>query len=191
MFGGALAMIFGVLCVGSEYGWGTVKTILAQRPSRSAVIGGKFAVLAIAMITVVTSTFAIDAGVIALVASSESRAIDWPPFAEVAKGYGVGLLIVSMWGAIGAFLGTVLRGTPVGIGLGLVWALVVENLVRGLASLLAPIEALQKILPGTNGGALVAALGAPVQSSEQGTPGVTDAVSGTHAASVMVGYVVL
>ena len=191
MFGGALAMIFGVLCVGSEYGWGTVKTVLAQRPSRSAVIGGKFAVLAIAMFAIITATFVVDAGVSALVAVAESRALDWPSVTELAKGFGVGLLVISMWCAVGAFLGVLLRGTPVGIGLGLVWALVVENLVRGFASVLSPIDALQKVLPGTNGGALVAALGARTQSEDQGTPGVTDVVSGTHAMIVLACYVVL
>ena len=40
VFAGALALVFGALVFGSEYGWGTVKTLLTQRPGRIAVLGG-------------------------------------------------------------------------------------------------------------------------------------------------------
>ncbi len=43
VFAGALALVFGALVFGSEYGWGTVKTLLTQRPGRGAVLGGQFA----------------------------------------------------------------------------------------------------------------------------------------------------
>jgi ABC-type transport system involved in multi-copper enzyme maturation permease subunit len=188
LFGGALAIVFGVLCTGSEYGWGTVKTILTQRPGRLSVIGGKFVVLGLAMVTILVATFAIDAAASAIIASSESKAVDWPSLTALAQGFGAGLLIVSMWCAVGTFLGTALRGTPMAIGLGLIWALVVENLVRGFASVLAPIDALQNVLPGTNAGAIAASLGVPTQSQSQGVPGVTDVVSGTHGVIVLVGY---
>jgi hypothetical protein len=39
VFVGALALIFGALVAGSEYGWETWKTVLAQGPSRFAVFG--------------------------------------------------------------------------------------------------------------------------------------------------------
>ena len=35
IFGGAIALIFGALVVGSEYGWGTLKTVMVQRPGTS------------------------------------------------------------------------------------------------------------------------------------------------------------
>ena len=38
VFAGALALVFGALVFGSEYGWGTVKTLLTQRPGRGAVL---------------------------------------------------------------------------------------------------------------------------------------------------------
>src|SRR3712207_2950514 len=41
VFGGAIALILGALAVGSEYGWGTLKTVLIQRPRRLSVYAGK------------------------------------------------------------------------------------------------------------------------------------------------------
>ena len=41
VFAGALALLLGVLSAGSEYGWGTWETILAQGPGRLAVLAGK------------------------------------------------------------------------------------------------------------------------------------------------------
>jgi ABC-2 type transport system permease protein len=43
-------------------------------------------------------------------------------------------------------------------------------------------------MPGTNAGALAAALGVPVQGQPGGTPGVTGVVGGTSAALVLVAY---
>lgn len=189
LFAGALALIFGVMSTGSEYGWLTVKTILTQRPSRLAVLSGKFAALAIAILAIVTAAFAVNAVASAVIATTESRPLIWPSGAELAQGFGAALLIFGMWCALGALAGIALRGTPLGIGLGLVWALVVENLIRGFASLLGFIDALQKLLPGTNAGALAAALGARTQG-EEGTPGVTDVVSGQHAVIVLTVYLI-
>ncbi len=38
-YGGSLVLILGVLSIGSEFGWGTWKTLLTQRPGRSAIFG--------------------------------------------------------------------------------------------------------------------------------------------------------
>ena len=40
MFAGALVLTFGAVSVGSEYGWGTLKTMLIQRPGRLSVYAG-------------------------------------------------------------------------------------------------------------------------------------------------------
>ena len=50
VFAGALALVLGALMFGGEYGWGTVKTMLSQRPGRSAVLGGQLVALAVAML---------------------------------------------------------------------------------------------------------------------------------------------
>ena len=45
-----------------------------------------------------------------------------------------------MWARGRVLLGSLTRGPALAVGLGLVWALVVENLLRGVADLLGPLE---------------------------------------------------
>ena len=190
VFTGALALLLGVLSAGSEYGWGTWTTILAQGPDRLAVLAGKLGTLGLVLLLVVLATFAVAAPASWLVAWVESQPLRWPPLAELAQGLAAGWLVVAMWGWAGMFLGILVRGTSLAIGLGLVWTLAVENLVRGFASLLAAIETLQRWLPGTNAGSLAAAVGVPVQGAPGGTPGVTATVDGTRATLVLAAYLV-
>lgn len=190
VFAGALALLLGVLSAGSEYGWGTWKTILAQGPGRLAVLAGKLGALGLVLLLVVLATFAVAAPASWLVAWVESQPLRWPPLAELAQGLAAGWLVVAMWGWAGMFLGILVRGTSLAIGLGLVWTLAVENLARGFASLLAAIDALQRWLPGTNAGSLAAAVGVPVQGAPGGTPGVTATVDGTRATLVLATYLV-
>lgn len=190
MFAGALALLLGAVATGSEYQWQTVKTILTQGPRRTSVFGGKVAALGAVTFVLVLVTFLVDAGASWLIATITNHPAAWPSVGDLVVGFAGGWLVVVMWCLAGLFLGFLLRGTALAVGLGLVWALAVENLVRIFASILGPIDAVQKFMPGTNAGALVAALGVPVQGSTGGTPGVTAVVSGTHAAVVLAGYVV-
>jgi ABC-2 type transport system permease protein len=186
MFAGALAMILGVLVTGSEYGWSTVKTMFTQRPRRLGVLGAKAVVLAGMLAGILVTSFLVDAGASAVIAGIESQPLVWPGVGELAGGAGAAWLIVAMWCAAGMFLGVLVRGTALAIGLGLVWALAVENLLRGFASMLDVIDVAQRWLPGTNAGSMAAALSDLPSSA----PGVTSVVSGTHAALVLGAYVV-
>ena len=81
---------------------------------------------------------------------AESQTIVWPSLAG-CRGIGAGFLVLEMWILAGFLLGTLARGPALSVGLGLVWALVVENLLRGVGALLEPIEAFTRVLPGTGG----------------------------------------
>jgi ABC-2 type transport system permease protein len=191
LFAGALALILGALSAGSEYGWATLKTILTQHPGRLAVLAGKAGALGLVLLGLVLATFAVDAAASWLVAAATSHPVQWPPLAGLAQGFAAGWLIVGMWGAAGMFLGVLARGTALAIGAGLVWALAVETLGRIFASILDLIGVLLRFLPATNAGSLAAAVGVPVQGAPGGTPGVTAAASGTHAALALGAYVVV
>jgi ABC-2 type transport system permease protein len=190
LFGGAIALIIGALVAGSEYGWGTLKTALTQRPRRLSVYGGKLVTVGIAMLTLVLATFAVGAVWSGVIASVESESANWPSAADLARGVASGWLILATWSLVGVMLGVLFRGTSLAIGLGLVWVLVIENLMRGVAPLLGFVESVEKWLPGVNAGSLVAALGAATVGEAGGTPGVTAAVSGPQAALVLMAYVV-
>lgn len=190
LFGGAIVLILGALVAGSEHGWGTVKTVLTQRPSRWSVYAGSVAALAVILLGLVLVSFGLSAAASAGIAAVESLPTDWPGPGELAVGIGAGWLILGMWCLLGMLLGTLTRGTALAVGLGLVWALVVENLVRASAAVLDLMATVQTALPGVNAGSLVAALGAGGQGQAEGTPGVAAVVGGTQAVLVLVGFIV-
>ena len=185
LFAGALALTLGAVSIGSEYGWGTLKTIMFQRPRRMSVYAGELLALAVAVLAIVVSIFALGALTSSAIAASQSESMDWPPLTEIARGVASGWLILMMWCVLGAMLAFLFRGTALPIGLGVVWILGVENLVNVAAPLLDFAEALQRGLPGVNAGSLVSALG-----GGSDTPGVNSAVDGTQAALVLVAYAV-
>jgi ABC-2 type transport system permease protein len=169
LFAGALALLLGVL----------------------SVLAGKLLALAVVMLLVVLATFVLDSAASLLVASITGKPVAWPPIGALVTGVAGGWLVVAMWCLAGALLGILVRGTALGVGIGLVWALAVENLLRIFGSIVEVVDVVQRVLPGTNAGALAAALGVPVQGQPGGTPGVTDVVGGTSAALVLATYLVL
>lgn len=184
LFIGALALIFGVLVVGSEYGWETWKTVLAQRPSRMTVYSAKLVTVAAGVTVLVLSLMAFSAGASAVVATLQGQPMSWPGFADVLAGFGAGWLVTMMWGAFGVLLAILFRGVALPIGLGLVWMLAIQNLLAGIAApLLDSIAQLQKGLPGPNAGAVVAAL-----TGDSGAPGVEAIVGGGPATMVVTAY---
>jgi ABC-type transport system involved in multi-copper enzyme maturation permease subunit len=191
LFGGALVMILGALVAGSEYGWGSLKTVLTQRPGRLAVFGGTLAALGAILLAVVLVSFAVSAGASATLAAAEGLPIQWPSVADLVQGIAAGWLVLGMWCLFGLLLGTLTRGTALAIGLGLVWALVVENLIRASANALEWLDAVQRVLPGVNAGSVVAALGARGEGDGDGTPGVAAIVSGTQGALTVTALLVV
>jgi ABC-2 type transport system permease protein len=190
LFGGALLLTLGALLAGSEYGWGTLKTLLAQGPRRLTVLGGQLVALLLVLAGTVVVGFMLTAGASWAIAAAESAAIDWPGPAELARGFGGGLLIAGTWGTAGMLLGTAFRSTALPIGLGLVWILAIENLVVNVAApLLDAFDTAQAALPGVNAGSLVAALAGP--DATVNTPGVAAIVGSTQAAWVLAGFLVL
>jgi len=185
-FGGALILVLGALVTGSEFSWGSLKTILAQGPRRHSVLAGKLLAVGVIVMLLGFAGFAASAGLSALIAAAESQAASWPSPGDVFRGIGVGWLVLVMWSMAGMFLGVLTRGTSLAIGLGVIWVLAVEQLVRGFAPLIGALDTLERWLPGTNAGGLVAAIGVAARS----TAGVTAVVGGMHALLVVVAYIV-
>jgi ABC-2 type transport system permease protein len=190
VFAGALALVLGALMVGSEYGWGTVKTVLTQGPGRFVVLAAQLAALVTVLAGWVLGNFASSALASTAIAVAEGQSLNWPGPVSLLTGAGAGLLVLTTWAVIGAVLALVLRGVALPIGLGVVWVLGVEALFVGVAgSVLPGLDVVTHLLPGVNAGALVyAALGNAVGEAP---PGVTDAVSGTRALITLLAYVTL
>jgi ABC-2 type transport system permease protein len=190
MFGGALMMVLGALVAGSGYGWGTWKTVFTQRPSRTAAGLGSLVALTLTVVGLVAVTLMMCFGFSLAIAALESQTVVWPGAVDLLNGVGTGLAVLEMWALAGFLLGTLARGPALSVGLGLVWALVVENLLRGVGALLSPVEAFTHVLPGTAAGSLVGAI-VGIEPGGDGTPGVVDTLSATQASWTLAAYVVL
>lgn len=185
LFGGAIMMILGALAVGSGYGWGTWKTSFTQGPGRLPVLGGTFVALGVIVVGVTLTTAVIDLGVASAITAVESQPVVMPALGELITAVGAGLLVLAMWTAAGALLGAVAQSPALAVGLGLVWALVVENLLRGVSGLLDSLSVVTDHLPGTAAGSLVGALN---DDPTDFTPGVLSILDGASAGWVLTAY---
>ncbi|RBY82548.1 ABC transporter permease [Geodermatophilus sp. TF02-6] len=190
LFGGALVMIMGALTVGSGYGWGTWKTVLTQGPGRGAAFGGTLVALSVFVTGLVLASALVDLGISVGIAVLEGQPVDLPAAGDAVQAVGAGLLVLGMWAAAGVLVGVLTRSPALGVGLGLVWALVVETLLRGVVGVLPGIAPVTDHLPGTAAGSLVGALGGVAEGTGDGTPGVLDVLGGATATGWLVGYLV-
>jgi ABC-2 type transport system permease protein len=190
MFGGALMMVLGALVAGSGYGWGTWKTVFMQGPSRTAAVLGSMAAVAVLVLGLVVASGVMGFGISLAIATLEDVPVVWPSVTALASGIGYAYLILLMWALVGFGLGTLARGPALSVGLGLVWALVLENLLRGVGALLSPVEAFTHVTPGTAAGSLVGAF-VGVGPGGQTDPGVLDVLSRERSLVTLAAYVVV
>ncbi|MFI5706835.1 ABC transporter permease subunit [Kribbella sp. NPDC051620] len=187
VFAGALALVLGAIVVGGEYTWGTLKTILTQRPGRGTLLGGQLLGLLTMLAVWVLGIFAACALCSIGIAAAENAPMDWPGPLALLKGLAGGWLVLSVWCLAGAVLAVAFRNVALPIGLGVVWILGIETLLAGVVSSLLPdLEVLSDALPGANAGALVFSVTG--MSSADAPPGVRDAVSGDRALLTVLGY---
>jgi ABC-2 type transport system permease protein len=186
MFGGALMLVLGGLIAGNGYGWGTWKTVFTQGPSRRVAIGGSLLTLSLLVVATVLVTLLLCFVTATAIGLGEGADPAGPDPAAVLRSLLVGFLVLELWALAGFVVGTLARSPALAVGLGLVWTLVVENLLRGVGSVLGPVEALTEVLPGTAAGSLVGSvIGVP---TGDGTPGVLDVLSATRATWTVLGY---
>jgi ABC-2 type transport system permease protein len=152
--GGALALVLGALSSAREYGWRTLAVLLVQGPGRVVVIAAKAVALAVALLAMALVTFLAATTGSVVLTQLEGGTITWPAMGEVIAGIGVGWLILAAWGSFGLALGFLLRGTGLAVGLGLVYAFVIESLLSALVGASSILEAIARGLVGVNANAL-------------------------------------
>ena len=190
MFGGAIMMVLGAIIAGNGYGWGTWKTVLTQGPSRTSTLAGSLGAMTVFVAGILLATVVTDYAMSLGVALVESQSTALPAFGDTAEAVGVGFLVLEMWAMAGYFLGTVARGPALSVGLGLVWSLVIENLLRGVGGSLPWVESFTHVLPGTAAGSLVGQMMGNVGGPDT-TPGLLDTLSYDRALWTTVAYAVL
>ena len=190
LLGGVFALIMGVLVQGSEYGWGSIKTLFTQRFGRLTMLFGKLAALAVLVLVMVAALFAVDAAASVVVAEIDGASINFPAATEILKAIAAGFLIFGFWALFGIALATLFRQSAMAIGLGLAYALVVEllifNLLRGLGG--STIQQIQQWFPIANTGYLSSSFGEIKFKGIPATP--APFADATHAVLVLLVYIV-
>jgi ABC-type transport system involved in multi-copper enzyme maturation permease subunit len=170
-FGGVFALMLGVFAFGSEYGWDTLKTLFTQRPGRLRVFGAKLVALGAALVPFVLVLFAAGAVASYVIAQIEGAAVHWPSAWLLLRAMGASWLILAVWASLGVLLGVLTRGTSLAIGIGILYALVIEGLLSAFADSVDVLQPLTDVFLRANGYSLAAALGASVESIENSGPG--------------------
>ncbi|MGB3682847.1 MAG: hypothetical protein WA990_10225, partial [Rubrobacteraceae bacterium] len=120
------------------------------------------------------------------IASIEGMPVEWPSIWSMAKAFGAGWLIFSVWGTVGAFLATVFRSSSIAIGLGLGYAILVETVVNSLPSSGGNLQPVYASLLGKNAGDLARSFGKlpeyffPPTAGEMVQPGQAATVLGAY-----------
>jgi ABC-2 type transport system permease protein len=189
-FGGVLALMLGVLAFGSEYGWGTLRTLFTQRPGRLHVFGAKLLALAVALVPFVLVVFAVGAAASSVIALREGANVDWPSAWLVVRGLAAGWLILAVWAALGVLLAVLSRGTALAVGIGILYALVIEGLLSALASQINAVDRLVEFFLRANAYSLVTKLGVAASEVSDNGPGSFDGpfVGGAQALLVLGSY---
>jgi ABC-2 type transport system permease protein len=189
VFAGALALVLGAIVVGGEYTWGTLKTILTQRPGRGTVLAGQLLALLTMLAVWVLGIFVACSLCSVGIAAAEGAPMNWPGPLDLLQGLAGGWFVLTMWCLAGVVLAVAFRNVALPIGLGVVWILGIEALLAGVVNSLLPgLEWLSDALPGANAGALVFAVTG--MAANDAPPGVRDAVSGGRALITLLGYTV-
>ncbi len=190
-FGGVFALMLGVFALGSEYGWDTLKTLFIQRPGRLRVLAAKLTALGIVLAPFVLALFAAGAVASYVIAEIENAPVTWPSAWLLVRAMAAGWLILAVWAALGVLLGVVTRGTSLAIGVGILYALVVEGLLSAFAQSVSALEPLTNVFLRANGYSIVAALGGSVESIEASGPGsyAGPFVTSGQALAVLVAFI--
>ena len=119
-----------------EYTYGTLRNLLVRQPRRIRLLLGKyismasFAIVMVILAAVVSMSLAFGLSGKAKVATDAWVTSD--ALHEIAKTFGNVLLSVIAFGTVGMILGLLLRSPISSISLGVIWLLIVENILIAL-----------------------------------------------------------
>jgi ABC-2 type transport system permease protein len=187
--GAAVALILGALAASSEYDWRTLRTLLTLGPGRLTILGAK--VVLLAALTLLLAAGILAGAILAslLVAGLQGHAGGWPGAAELLRAALAAWLVLAVWTGFGFALGILLRQTGMAIGIGLVWAIVVEGLILNLLPAATWVKDLRRVFPGANATALAQSFGALPTAKASPTTGL--GVGAAQATLVLAGWLLV
>jgi ABC-type transport system involved in multi-copper enzyme maturation permease subunit len=121
-----------------EYTYGTLRNLLVRQPRRMQLLIGKYVSMASFAVVMVISAAIISMSVaFGLSGKAKVMTQDWvntSALHEVTKTFGNVLLSVIAFGTVGMILGLLLRSPISSISLGVIWLLIVENILIAVKS---------------------------------------------------------
>ena len=155
--GSILTLIMGALAVGSEFGWGTVKTVYTQRPGRLQVLAGQIGVISVIAAIFTVAFYAVAAVTSLGIAIGDGATVTWPAAVDILKALGATWLIFESWSLFGMALAYLFRQSAMAIGIGLAYVLAIEailfRLLNGFDA--AWVTTIEKFFLGQNATALI------------------------------------
>ncbi len=150
-----VAFLLGIvaLCIfasqtAQEYTYGTLRNLLVRQPSRMKILAGKYISMVLFAILMVLFSMTSSIGMaFALAGHAHVSTTSWTTSAGItalATALGNVLLSVACFGTVGMILGLLFRSPISAIATGVIWFLILENILAGLISSTA------KWLPGQN-----------------------------------------
>jgi ABC-2 type transport system permease protein len=181
--GSAIAVILGVLAAGSEYSWGTLKTVFTQQPGRATIALARFGALLVVTLAFALLLMVAAAASSVVIALIDGRLGGWPGALVILEATGSLWLILMVWTLLGVMLAVIFQQSALAIGVGLVYGFVVEGLVFGLFGRNPSLQNAEKVFPGANATALADAFGQAARVRD-----ATPLVSPTRAVVVLAVY---
>jgi ABC-type transport system involved in multi-copper enzyme maturation permease subunit len=159
--GSILTLILGALVAGSEFSWGTVKTVYAQRPGRLQTLAGQLGVVSVIAAVFTVAFYLVAAMASVIIALGNNVAITWPAAIDILKALGATWLIFESWSLFGIALAYLFKQSAMAIGLGLAYVLAIEGIVVRLLGgfNIGWVTTVEKALLGQNANSLIQSLG--------------------------------
>lgn len=127
--GAAVAVVLGALVAGSEYSWGTFKTMLTQRSGRLASITGRMVAFQAWMGIVTAIVFLSGAACSFAITLYDGHPITWPSVFDLVKGFSTIWLILAVNGSLGMALGVLFKQPAAALGIGLIYGLALQVII--------------------------------------------------------------
>jgi ABC-type transport system involved in multi-copper enzyme maturation permease subunit len=190
VYGGVFALMLGILAVGSDYGWGTIKTVLSQRSGRLRVLASKLAAIYVVLVAFVLAMFIAGAIGAYAIASIEGAIVSWPTAPDLVEALSAGWFLFAIWAAMGVGLAVLSKGTGLAIGLGILYALILESILAALADQVSWLTGLVEYSLRANAYSIVTAIGVPASVLGDNGPGgfFGPFVDATQATVVLCAY---
>src|SRR2546423_6260525 len=187
--GSILTLILGALVVGSEFGWGTVKTVYTQRPGRLQTLAGQVGIVSVIAAIFTVAFYAVAALASLGIALGDGATISWPAAIDILKALGATWLIFESWSLFGMALAYLFRQSAMAIGIGLAYLLATEGILFRLLSGFNAgwLTTVEKFFLGQNANALIQSFGHTVARGAATAP----LISAGQAVTVLALYAIV